>query len=293
MPKTVFLDSAALFNVEANMEFRSDRLRVEITKPSFQYEPENIISLGHVVVNKFGKNYQAIPNIVTNYRSYRNKTVSEYSYSKSVLDMSVITNIGEKSRSFNNNPDNIMQFSFTIYALNYEENVGQNTSFTIKFYLGSKAIFTKTLNITIGIRKSEQLASMMLSSEGHFTNHNVSKGGLTQLKVTTIFSDFPRKDTFIDYSLLVEVPFAKKMPLFVPCVARLVNDKSGFNIPYMNALNIKPELETNQYTFDFGRIHLFKQRGNFTPNDNSITAEIAFRVSFHDDIDDGKCLFLY
>lgn len=290
-PKTLLLDSAAMFQMNANLEFRSDRLRVEISKDSFEYEPENFLSLGQINVNKFGKNYHAISHDPRYYTWYRNKTVSEYSFSKSVFDMGIITNTGEKSRVFSNNPDNILQFSFTIFALNFPENIGQNASFTVKIFLGNKSVFTKTLVVELAARKAEQLASMLVDSDGHFSSRRVSKGGLTQLRIKSTFAELSRANTFVDLNLAVEVPFAaQKVPLFEPCTGRLVNELSGFNIPYANALSIKPELESNLFVFHFKRIHLFKQQtaAPVVADDNSIVAEIAFRVPFHDDIDDGN-----
>ena len=294
-PSKIDLDSAAMFHMAANLEFRSDNFKMEISIPSFEYEPDNLVSLGKISVEKFGKNYLAIPTIASHYRSFREKSVSELSFSKSILDMGIITNIGEKSRSFSNSAENVLHFVFPIYVLNFKENISKNVSFVIRMYLGNKTIWSKWMNITIEERKHERSSAKMLSSIGKFTNYNVSKGGLTQL---IIKSNFSETDGFADYSLMVEVPVSNRAALFIPCAAKFINGHSGFNIPYLSEIAIKPVQEdSNQFVFTFDRIHFVAQRNGSSGDDNLVVAEITFRVPFHHEIDDGVyvcvCVFNY
>lgn len=282
----VHLDSGTIFNLIANLEFRSDNFRIEISKPSFVYEPENLISLGRINIVKFGKNYESIPNIAEHYSSYRNKTVSVLSFSKSVFEMGYITNTGERARTFTNNPENKLEFTFSMYALNYKENVDKSANITIKMFLGTRNFFSKTINVTIGEKRAERIASKLVSSTGQFTNHNVTKGGLTQLKLKSIFLE---SASFTDYFIAVEVPRKNNASLIIPCSAKLINEESGFNFPYLNGTNIKAVHEGNQYTFNFGRIQSFVQRALGRAEDNQIVAEITYRVPFLEEIiEDGK-----
>lgn len=284
-PTKVALDSAVLFQMNANLEFRSDNLRVEVSRPSFEYEPDNLISIGRISVTKFAKNYQAIPNNSSHYLSEREKTISPLSFSKSVLSMGIVTNIGEKSRAFTNNADNILTFAFPIYALNFKENINKNATFNVRLTLGSKTVWSRMANISIVERKAERSTAKMLSSIGQFTAYNVSKGGLTQLLVR---SDFAETDGFVDFALQVEVPMAQRAPLLVPCAARFVNKESGFNVPYLNAMPIKPSEDANQFTFNLGRIHFLTQRSSLSTDNNAVVAEITFRVPFHREIEEGS-----
>lgn len=284
LPSKVDMDNAAIFQMVANLEFRSDHFRMEISKPSFEYEPDNLVSLGRVSVSKFGRNYQAIPNNSSHYISHRENSASLLSFSKSVLDMGVITNIGEKGRSFGNNADNIIHFSFAVYALNYKENVGKNSTFMVRLYLGNRNIWSKTMNLTIGERKQERSTARMLISTGEFSTYNITKGGLTQLLIR---SEFAEADGFVDYALLVEVPHSQRSALFVPCAAKFLNEKSGFNMPYLSAASIKPVQDSGQFLFTFGRIHFVAQRNAHSTEDNTVAVEITFRVPFHSELEDG------
>lgn len=290
-PKKLALDSASLIQLEANVEFRSDQFRLVVSRAPAEYEPDNLVSFGKISITHFGRNYQAIPNNVRHYESSLSRPNSSLAFTTSTIDMGIIANIGEKGRSFSANPQNILSFAFPIYALNYEENVGKNVSFTVKFYLGSKNFMSKTLNMTITERQTLRLSTNLQTSKGNLTSRLVPKGGLTQLSVTSTFTE---ANAYVGYTLEVDVPFAGSQPLLVPCAARLDQLASGFNLPHLNEVLVKPVpgSDDHTYQFNFGRVQFMVQRNQSKEEDNLLHSIITLRIPFHQDVEVGATLNL-
>lgn len=288
-PDKIALDSAATFRFNVNLQIRSDPVRIELNKTAFEYEPDNLISLGLISVTKLGDNYQAIPTKLRHYAGIKNMTLSQTAYSISVLDMNLITNNGEKGRSFLKLPGNNISFAFNVFALNYEENIGRNVSFELNFFVGKRSFFTHIFNVTIVKRNShERLQSIQLDSNGTFNNENVTIGGVTQLKIQSKFHEFTSENVFTDYSVMVSVPGDHSKMSIVPCAARLLNEGSGLNIPYVNPVSIKPRRNNeNKFLFQFDRLNFVKLIKSFAANDNVVAVEITFTVPFDSAITTG------
>ncbi|OTF79597.1 hypothetical protein BLA29_009691, partial [Euroglyphus maynei] len=138
-PLKIPLDSAAIFRFDANFQFRSDPVRIVLNKTSYEYEPDNRISLGLINVIKFGSNFVAMPSSLHYYMGQRDFSASMQSYTQSTLNMNTLTNNGEKSRIFQRNPNNIVSFSFSVYALNFEENIERNISVQLDVFVGKRS----------------------------------------------------------------------------------------------------------------------------------------------------------
>lgn len=293
-PAKIPLDSAAIFRFNANFQFRSDPVRIELNKTSYEYEPDNRISLGLITVAKFGPNYVAMPSSPHHYKGYRNLSASLQSYTLSTLNMNTITNNGEKSRLFLRNPNNIISFSFPVYALNFEENIGRNMSFQLDVFVGKRSYYTRLINITIiGRNSNERLQSFIIGSEANFTQTDLSKGSLTQLKIRSKFRDFKDENVFTDYAITIDGMATPQLP-FIPCAARFINEEMGINIPYINPARLKPEkIEKNKFVFRFGRINFIRLVNPFLLEDNDMVAEITFRLPFDSSVKSGGKLFFF
>ncbi|XP_054159703.1 uncharacterized protein LOC128957912, partial [Oppia nitens] len=281
------LDSALTLTVDALMEFRSDEILLEMWGPSHPYEPNNVIAMGHIAINEFGSNYQSVPNNPQHYQSKRIESQSQLSYQKTVLNMGLITNIGEKVGKASTDANNRIVYSMTIYAINDNTNVGKTVPLNLQLTIGNNTVWKHSVNIKIIDRKHEKSIARMLASNANYYPLMAFQGSLTTLNLYTEFSE---SQTFIDFSVVVEVPTARKLALLEPCSARLVKEETGINIPYVSSQQLEPTVEGNQYTFNFGRIQQIKQRLTSKSEDNTLVTEIVLKIAFHEENIEGKIL---
>ena len=287
--QTIALDSGVTLTADALLEFRSDNVVFEMWGPSHAYEPDNVIAMGQIGVTHFGDNYPTIPNLPQHYRTARIESQSRLSFQKAILDMGLITNIGEKVGRPSAYMDNKLTFSFTVYAINYEENVGKSVPINMRLTIGNKTVWTQTLDLKITERKSEKSIARMLASNANYNPLTGFQGSLTKL---TLFTEFSESNTFADFSVALEVPTARKLSLLEPCSAKLVKELTGINIPYVESKQIEAIIEGNQYVFNFGRIQMIKQRSPSKKEDNTLVTEIVLKIAFHEENIEGFHHFL-
>ena len=282
--QTIALDSGSTLTAEALLEFRSDDVVFEIWGPTHPYEPNNIIAMGQIGINHFGENYPTIPNQPQHYSTKRIESQSRLSFQKAILDMGLVTNIGEKSGRPSADTNNKLIFSFTIFAINYEENVGKSAPISMQLKVGNKTVWTQSLSVKITERKNEKMMARMLTSTANNNPLTGFQGSLTSL---TLFTDFSESNTFIEFSVALEVPTARKLPLLEPCSAKFVKELTGINIPYVESKQIEPIVEGNQYVFNFGRIQMIKQRSPSKKDDNTLVTEVILKIAFHEENIEG------
>ncbi len=279
------MDSSITFTAESFLEFRSDNVIFEVWGPSHEWEPDNIIAMGQIGVSHFGDNYQTIPNVPQHYLTQRIESQSGLSFNKAILDMGLVTNVGSnKSGRPAADINNKLSFSFTVYATNYEENVGKTAPLNLQLTIGNKTVWTKSINVKITDRRHEKSIARILSSTGEYYPTNGTQGSLTTL---TVFTEFSEANAFADISVALEVPTARKLALLEPCSARFVKEKTGINIPYVESKLIEANVEGNQYVFNFGRIQLIKQRSPSKKEENTFVFEIMLKIAFHEENIEG------
>ncbi|CAG2107091.1 unnamed protein product, partial [Medioppia subpectinata] len=284
---TIALDSALTFTAEALLEFRSDNIILEMWGPSHAYEPNNVIAMGQIGVNEFGLNYQSVPNQPQHYLTKRIESQSRLSYQKAILDMGLITNTGEKVGKPSADSNNKLVFTLTVYATNNKENVGKEVPINMQITIGNNTVWKQTFDVKVTERKLEKSVARMLVSNANYYPLMGYQGNLITLTLNTEFSE---SNTFTDFSVVVEVPTARKLALLEPCSARLVKEETGINIPYVDSRQIEPTLEGNQYIFNFGRIQLIKQRSPSKKNENTLVTQIILKIAFHEENIEGKAL---
>ncbi|KPM09186.1 hypothetical protein QR98_0077190 [Sarcoptes scabiei] len=301
-PTRIPIDSSVLFRFNANLQFRSDPLRIQLHKSSHEYEPDNMISLGPIVVERFGPNFQAIPTSPGYYRSDRDRNRSEIAYSQSVLDMKTITNNGEKSRTYARNPNNIVSFMFTVFALNFNENIGRNVSFNMTVFVGRKSFFSNEFNLILEDRidATGKQQPLMFNSIGTLSNENITNGGIVQLQIQTQFQNRIewKKLNFIDFS--IEIENISPLSPIIPCAARIKPEKKSKKRKFSNENNddeiavdadaddIHDELN-NRFVFNFGRLNLLKliqtdrhqQHQHQIDSDLDLNVEITLKVPWN------------
>ena len=282
--QSVALDSGLTLTAEALLEFRSDNLVFEIWGPSHAYEPDNMVAMGQIGINHFGGNYPTVPNQAQHYVTKRIESQSRLSFQKAILDMGLVTNIGEKVGRPSAFGDNKLTFSFTVYAINSEDNVGKTAPINMMLSIGNKTVWTQTLNLKITDRRNEKSIARMLASSAQYSPLIGYQGSLTTLTLSTEFNE---ANAFIDFSIAIEVPTSRKRPLIEPCSARLVKELTGFNIPYVESNQLEPLVEGNQYIFNFGRIHILKQRSPSKKEDNTLVTQITLKIAFHEENIEG------
>lgn len=288
-PESIGLDTSSIFKVSSYLEFRSDNVILEISGPSHAYEPDNIIAMGQIGVDQFGSSYQTVPNIQQHYLCHRNESQSRLSFNKAILNMGLITNVGEKLGRPSSDPGNKLTFKFSVYAMNYDENVGKTVPLHVQLIIGEKTVWSKSVAIKINERRNERSSARMLSSVADFDPLNGTQGSITTLSLLTEFSE---SNSFTEYSVVVEVPTARKLALLEPCSARLVKEKTGINIPYIDSKQIEPIIDGNQFTFHFGRIQIVRQRSPSKKYENTLAAEIVLKIAFHEENIEGYFKFI-
>lgn len=281
----VALDSGVVITTEALLEFRSDKLVLEIWGPSHAYESDNMVAMGQIGVDHFGANYPTIPNQPNHYKTKRIESQSRLSFQKAILDMGLVTNIGEKVGRPSAYGDNKLVFSFIVYAINAEDNVGKTAPINMQLSIGNKTVWTHTFNLKILERKHEKSIARMLASSGQYSPPVGYQGSLNTL---TLFTEFGEANAFIDFSVTVEVPTSRKRPLVEACSAQLVKELTGFNIPYVDSKQTEPIVEGNQFVFNFGRIQMIRQRSPSKKEDNTLVTKITLKITFHEENIEGQ-----
>ena len=185
--QTIALDSGTTLTAEALLEFRSDDVVFEVWGPSHAYEPDNVIAMGQIDINHFGGNYPTIPNQPQHYLTKRVERQSRLSFQKAILNMGLVTNIGEKTGRASADVSNKLTFSFVIFAINYEENVGKSVPINMQLTIGNKTVWTQSLKVKITERKTEKMTARMLSTTSNYKPLTGFQGSLTSL---TLFTDF-------------------------------------------------------------------------------------------------------
>ena len=288
-PESISLDSNAIFTVTSYLEFRSDPVVLEISGPSHPYEPDNVLSMGQIGITHFGTSYQTIPNTPQHYKAMRFDSQSQMSFVKSALDMGLVTNVGQKTGKPTNDAGNKLVFSFSIYATNYQENVGKSAPVDVELKVGNKTVWSKSVTVKVQPRKNEQYSLKLLNAIGNYTAKNASAGGMTS---AIIEAEMLEADSSTEVSVQVEVPVSRKLHLLIPCTGKLLKERSGFNIPFVNGKLIEPTVDGNLYKFNFGRIQMIKQRNVRSKKyENTFAIEIFFKIAFHEENSfDGKTL---
>jgi len=282
--ETIALDTAAVITAETLIEFRSDKVMFEIWGPSHEYEPDNVLAMGQIGVSHFGLNYQTIPNQPQHYVTQRVESQSGLSFNKAILDMGTVTNVGNKVGRPSADSGNKLSFTFTVYAINYDENVGKSAPLNMQLTIGNKTVWSKQIAFKITDRKHEKSIARMLGSTGQYYPTNGTQGSLTTL---TVFTEFSEANAFIDFTIALEVPTARKLSLLEPCSARFVKEKTGFNIPYVESKLIEANVEGNQFIFNFGRVQLIRQRSPSKKEENTLAVEIIIKIAFHEENIEG------
>ncbi|XP_022252254.1 uncharacterized protein LOC106468206 isoform X3 [Limulus polyphemus] len=273
-PDSVALDSAGIFTVDAYLSFRSDPVSFEVLGPT---DEEDVVSVGNLGIIDFGSRFDSMPQDFYHYKMQRTDSESGDSYVSAAVDMGLVTN----SDSFGNpvrDPKNLIQATFAIYALNNATFVGKELTLTAGISIGGLKIWVALINITLTARVDGEQIADSLGSLAYADSEEASPGGLVMYNIETNMTS----NSFSNYRVLVDVPISGGLPQLEPCSGKLLKEKAGFNIPYVNNTPIEPVFDNTKYIFDFGRIYTSKQRYPHKLQDNIVVVEIVLRVASHD-----------
>ncbi|XP_076335165.1 uncharacterized protein LOC143238644 [Tachypleus tridentatus] len=273
-PETIALDSAGIFTVDAYLSFRSDIVSFEVLGPTNE---QDVISIGNLGIIGFGSRFYSIPQNIYHYKMQRTDSETGDSYLSATLNMGLVTN----SDSFGNpvrDPKNLIQATFAIYALNNATFVGKELTVTAGISIGDLKIWVALINITLTTRVDGEEIAESLGSIAYADSEEASPGGLVMYNIETNMTS----GYFSNYRVLVDVPISGGLPQLEPCSGKLLKEKAGFNIPYVNSTPIEPVFDNTKYIFDFGRIYVSNQRNPYKFQDNVVVVEIVLRVASHD-----------
>ncbi|XP_074601354.1 uncharacterized protein LOC141855288 [Brevipalpus obovatus] len=277
-PDTISLGYSAVYKIASKIAMRSENVRVDVSIQNFDYENENLVTLGMIAVEEMGQSFSINPINPTHYPTQRTATKSGMIYTRSRLNMGYLISLAahRKSLSSADHKDHTMNFQLAVHAMNITENVDKIANISVKIYTGNKDRFSETLRVKLSNKTVQYGISNLISLEGNMMAPNISTGDAVTVNLN---ASMGKTNTFsvLEVRLAQPESFGGEYPI-TSCAARFVPAQNLFNLAFYNSSWIKPSIdnETNNLIFTLEPINLVNI---FASTSNNILIEMILIAS--------------